>query len=138
MLPAPSVRAVRIYAPRGLFRLLLGRIPRACLKITLILRLKNLLFILVLMPMMVPAQIFVLPQYLFASKIQITNTVMALVLPGMASTFGIFLLRGKRIRRHRAEQYRKYDSKQYHQDRIDKEVNEGKLLPHIFIIYRGP
>ena len=53
--------------------------------------LKNLLFILVLMPMMVPAQIFVLPQYLFASKIQITNTVMALVLPGMASTFGIFL-----------------------------------------------
>lgn len=55
--------------------------------------LKNLLFILVLMPMMVPAQIFVLPQYLFASRIQITNTVMALVLPGMASTFGIFLLR---------------------------------------------
>ncbi len=55
--------------------------------------LKNLLFILVLMPMMVPAQIFVLPQYLFASKIQITNTVMALVLPGLASTFGIFLLR---------------------------------------------
>lgn len=54
---------------------------------------KNLLFILVLMPMMVPAQIFVLPQYLFASKIQITNTVMALVMPGMASTFGIFLLR---------------------------------------------
>ncbi len=54
---------------------------------------KSLLFILVLMPMMVPAQIFVLPQYLFASKIRITNTVMALVLPGMASTFGIFLLR---------------------------------------------
>lgn len=55
--------------------------------------LKKLLFILVLMPMMVPAQIFVLPQYLFASKIQITNTIMALVMPGMASTFGIFLLR---------------------------------------------
>lgn len=55
--------------------------------------LKNLLFILVLMPMMVPAQIFVLPQYLFASKIHISNTIMALVMPGMASTFGIFLLR---------------------------------------------
>lgn len=55
--------------------------------------LKNLLFIRVLMPMMVPAQIFVLPQYLFASKIHITNTIMALVMPGMASTFGIFLLR---------------------------------------------
>lgn len=55
--------------------------------------LKNLLFILVLMPMMVPAQIFVLPQYLFASKIHLSNTIMALVMPGMASTFGIFLLR---------------------------------------------
>ena len=54
---------------------------------------KNVLFILVLMPMMVPSQIFVLPQYLFATKIHISNTVMALVIPGMASTFGIFLLR---------------------------------------------
>lgn len=54
---------------------------------------KNVLFILVLMPMMVPSQIFVLPQYLFATKIHISNTVMALVMPGMASTFGIFLLR---------------------------------------------
>lgn len=54
---------------------------------------KNILFILVLMPMMVPSQIFVLPQYLFVSKIGLTNTIAALVLPGMASTFGIFLLR---------------------------------------------
>ena len=54
---------------------------------------KNVLFILVLMPMMVPSQIFVLPQYLIATKIHISNTVMALVMPGMASTFGIFLLR---------------------------------------------
>lgn len=54
---------------------------------------KNILFILVLMPMMVPSQIFVLPQYLFTSKIGLTNTIAALVLPGMASTFGIFLLR---------------------------------------------
>lgn len=54
---------------------------------------KNVLFILVLMPMMVPTQIFVLPQFLIASKIGITNTIMALVMPGMASTFGIFLLR---------------------------------------------
>ncbi len=54
---------------------------------------KNVLFILVLMPMMVPTQIFVLPQFLIASKIDITNTIVALVMPGMASTFGIFLLR---------------------------------------------
>lgn len=54
---------------------------------------KNALFILVLMPMMVPSQIFVLPQYLLATKIHVSNTVMALVMPGIASTFGIFLLR---------------------------------------------
>lgn len=54
---------------------------------------KNIIFIIVLMPMMVPSQIFILPQYLFASNIHITNTIAALVMPGMASTFGIFLLR---------------------------------------------
>lgn len=54
---------------------------------------KNILFILVLMPMMVPAQIFILPQYLIISGMGWTNTIKALVIPGMASTFGIFLLR---------------------------------------------
>ena len=54
---------------------------------------KNLLFILVLVPMMVPGQIFILPQYLFISKIGWANTVKALVVPGIVSTFGTFLLR---------------------------------------------
>lgn len=54
---------------------------------------KNLLFILVLMPMMVPTQIFILPQYLIVAGLEWQNTIKALVLPGMASTFGIFLLR---------------------------------------------
>lgn len=54
---------------------------------------KNILFLLVLMPMMVPAQIFILPQYLIISELGWVNTIKALVIPGMASTFGIFLLR---------------------------------------------
>ena len=55
--------------------------------------LKNVLFLVVLLPMMVPAQIFILPQYLIVSGLGWANTIKALVIPGMASTFGIFLLR---------------------------------------------
>lgn len=54
---------------------------------------RNVLFLLVLIPMMVPAQICILPQYLLVSKIGWVNTVKALVVPGIASTFGTFLLR---------------------------------------------
>lgn len=54
---------------------------------------KNLLFIIVLVPMMVPSQIYIYPVYLLLSKLGISNTVIALAIPGLASTFGIFLLR---------------------------------------------
>ncbi|MED3792802.1 carbohydrate ABC transporter permease [Niallia alba] len=53
----------------------------------------NLLFLIVLLPMMVPSQIFILPQYLLMSKLGLTNTVTALIIPGIASTFGTFLMR---------------------------------------------
>lgn len=43
--------------------------------------------------MMVPGQIFILPQYMIASKLGWLNTVKALILPGIVSTFGTFLLR---------------------------------------------
>ena len=56
-------------------------------------RLKNFWFMIVLIPMMVPSQIYILPQYLIVSKMKLDNTIAALVIPGMASTFGIFLLR---------------------------------------------
>ena len=56
-------------------------------------KLKNFWFIICLIPMMVPSQIYILPQYLTASSIHLTNTIMGLALPGLASTFGIFLLR---------------------------------------------
>ncbi|WP_125769115.1 carbohydrate ABC transporter permease [Lapidilactobacillus wuchangensis] len=53
----------------------------------------NALFMLVLIPMMIPGQVYTLPQYLLMSKLHLVNTVTALVLPGVASTFGTFLMR---------------------------------------------
>ena len=54
---------------------------------------KRLLFTLVLMQMMVPGQIFIVPQYMMLSKIKLLNTVFALIFPALVSAFGTFLLR---------------------------------------------
>ena len=54
---------------------------------------KNLFFTIILLQMMVPGQIFILPQYMIVSKLGWLNTIKALVLPGIVSTFGTFLLR---------------------------------------------
>ncbi|MDR2078961.1 MAG: carbohydrate ABC transporter permease [Treponema sp.] len=54
---------------------------------------RNIFFILILMQMMVPSQIFILPQYMIASRLGWTDTIKALVMPGIISTFGTFLLR---------------------------------------------
>lgn len=54
---------------------------------------KNLAFSLVLFQMMVPGQIFVIPQYLMISKMNMMNTIFALVFPGLVTAFGTFLLR---------------------------------------------
>lgn len=50
-------------------------------------------FSLVLIQMMVPVQIFIIPQYLMVSKMGKLNTMFALVFPGMVTAFGTFLLR---------------------------------------------
>ena len=54
---------------------------------------KNLLFGLVLMQMMLPSQIFIIPQYQMLAKMGLTNTIFALVFPGLVSAFGTFFLR---------------------------------------------
>ncbi len=54
---------------------------------------KNLAFSLVLFQMMVPSQIFIIPQYIMVSKMQMLNTIFALVFPGLVTAFGTFLLR---------------------------------------------
>ncbi|NNU76331.1 carbohydrate ABC transporter permease [Clostridium estertheticum] len=54
---------------------------------------KNFLFGLVLFQMMVPTQIFIIPQFLMIDKLGMRNTVFALAFPGLVSAFGTFLLR---------------------------------------------
>ncbi|NLL79175.1 MAG: carbohydrate ABC transporter permease [Clostridiales bacterium] len=54
---------------------------------------RDLMFSLVLFQMMVPGQIFIIPQYLMVSKLGILNSTMALVFPGLVTAFGTFLLR---------------------------------------------
>ncbi|APC40449.1 carbohydrate ABC transporter permease [Clostridium estertheticum] len=54
---------------------------------------KNFFFMLILIQMMIPGQIFIIPQYAIISKLGLLNTVTALVIPGIISAFGTFLLR---------------------------------------------
>ena len=54
---------------------------------------KNLLFALVLMQMMLPSQIFIIPQYQKLADMGMTNSIFALVFPGLVSAFGTFFLR---------------------------------------------
>ena len=52
---------------------------------------KNLLFGIVLMQMMLPSQIFIIPQ--LVAKLGLANSIAGLVFPGLVSAFGTFFLR---------------------------------------------
>lgn len=54
---------------------------------------KGIMFSLILFQMMVPGQIFIIPQYLMVSKLGMLDTIFSLVFPGMVTAFGTFLLR---------------------------------------------
>ena len=54
---------------------------------------KNLLFSIVLVQMMLPSQIFVIPQYEMLASASLTESLFALVFPGLVSAFGTFFLR---------------------------------------------
>ncbi len=54
---------------------------------------RDIAFALVLFQMMVPPQIFIIPQYLIISKLGMLNTAFALLFPGLVTAFGTFLLR---------------------------------------------
>jgi len=54
---------------------------------------KKLLFFIVLTQLMLPSQVFIIPQYLMLSSINQLNTLFALVFPGLVSAFGTFFLR---------------------------------------------
>jgi len=54
---------------------------------------RGFLFGIVLFQMMVPTQLFIIPQYLMVDALDMRNTIFALVFPGLVSAFGTFLLR---------------------------------------------
>lgn len=54
---------------------------------------RNVLFVAFLAVLMVPPQLFLIPQYEIMADLGWLNTLQALVLPGMFSAFGTFLLR---------------------------------------------
>lgn len=55
---------------------------------------KEVLYALYLATMMVPAQVIILPKYLYFSQLGLTNTHWALILPSFFSVFGVLLMRG--------------------------------------------
>lgn len=54
---------------------------------------RNLLFVLCLSVLMVPGQVFLLPQFLIMKDFGWLNTLKAIIAPGLFSSFGLFLLR---------------------------------------------
>jgi multiple sugar transport system permease protein len=54
---------------------------------------KKLLFSLVLVQMMIPSQIFIIPQYTMVSKMGAINSMFGLVFPGLVTAFGTYLLK---------------------------------------------
>ena len=54
---------------------------------------KNIIFVIILSVLMVPGQIFLIPQYLIIQKMGLLDTIPALFIPNLFSAFGTFLLR---------------------------------------------
>ncbi|WP_188197175.1 carbohydrate ABC transporter permease [Nonomuraea sp. SYSU D8015] len=54
---------------------------------------RNALFLIVVLTMTVPTQLGVIPQYMIISALDWVDTLQALIVPGLASAFGIFWMR---------------------------------------------
>jgi multiple sugar transport system permease protein len=54
---------------------------------------KQPLFILILVTLMIPFPVLLIPNYIIANRLGVLNSLWSLVLPGMVSAFGIFLIR---------------------------------------------
>jgi multiple sugar transport system permease protein len=55
--------------------------------------LKGPLFVIVLATLMIPFPVLLIPNYIIANRLGVLNSLLALILPGMVSAFGIFLIR---------------------------------------------
>jgi cellobiose transport system permease protein len=54
---------------------------------------RNTLFLIVVLTMTVPAQLYIIPQYMIISKLNWVDTLQAVIVPGLVSAFGIFWMR---------------------------------------------
>lgn len=54
---------------------------------------KNVMFLGMLAMMMIPGQVFIIPRYRLFVKLNLSNTIIALIIPHFFSVFGVFLLR---------------------------------------------
>ncbi|MCL2043916.1 MAG: carbohydrate ABC transporter permease [Treponema sp.] len=54
---------------------------------------KAICFTLIVSQLLMPSQIFIIPQYLMLARLSLLNTIPALVFPGLVSAFGVFFLR---------------------------------------------
>lgn len=54
---------------------------------------KNTLFLLILATMMIPFDVIVIPLYLMVRRLGLLNNLLALIIPGLVSAYGIFLCR---------------------------------------------
>ncbi|MGK3956893.1 carbohydrate ABC transporter permease [Arthrobacter sp. R4] len=54
---------------------------------------KNVIFVLILVALMVPAQVSILPNYILIAGMGGKNTLWGIILPGLGTAFGTFLLR---------------------------------------------
>lgn len=54
---------------------------------------KNVIFVLILVALMVPAQVSILPNYILVAGMGGRNTLWGIILPGLGTAFGTFLLR---------------------------------------------
>jgi multiple sugar transport system permease protein len=54
---------------------------------------RNFLFVLLLASLMVPQQVTVIPIFLLMRSLQLMNNPLAIILPGLVSAFGVFLMR---------------------------------------------
>ena len=55
--------------------------------------LKKVFFFVILTQLMLPGQVFIIPQYMMLSSMGMLNSIFALVFPGLVSAFGTFFLR---------------------------------------------
>lgn len=54
---------------------------------------KSFLFILILSTLMIPTEMLVIPWYMMITKLKLFNTYLSLLFPGLASAFGVFLMK---------------------------------------------